>query len=207
MSPVRGLPFSIGSQNFYPSTPATLSELTYVVEDASLASTLYESYFRKMESWALPAAGAQPKVDQSIYVIRLHRLTCLTVSDSGWGQTAPDQCFLTRSGSKIWPNTTYVKMSPGAEVKLRQLRLGSVGHLDNTLTVKLWEWDWFSDNLLGHFDFHPDHPIPLWFPGVGPGDRKLGELEPEEVYWSRGVMDDSNAVYQLAFSFLKTSPS
>lgn len=198
--------FSIGSQNFYPSSPATMSELTYVVEDATLAGTLYDTYFAKMEQWALPAPGAQPTVDQNTYVITLHALQCYTVSESGWGETDPDQCYLSRDGARIWPvNSRYVEMSTGDIAVFADLRLPPVGHLDNPLEVKLWEWDWLSDDLLGHFNFHPDLPLAYW--NNGPRSAKLAELNADTIYEARGVMDDSYAVYHLTFSFQRVAPS
>jgi hypothetical protein len=201
--------FSIGSQNFYLSSPATMSEFTYIVEDASLAGALYDNYFAKLEAWARPAVGIQPLVDRSTYLITLLELKCITVSDSGWAQIDPDQCFLTQAGQRIWPQgvlTLYTLMEMGSLEQLGNLHLPQVAELDNEMIVNLYEWDFFSDDLLGQFVFHPDTPIRYWT-ASGSQTGKLADLTQNTAYEMQGNMIDDKAVYHLTFSFLRISPA
>lgn len=211
--------FSIGSQNYYPSSPATMSEFTYMVESAPNGEQLYNDYFAKMEAWANPEpATSTINTNAKRYAIKLVSLKCILISGGGI-ISGLDDCYL-KLGEKIWPaEKSYEKLNTGDIVALKQVHtidwwkgvksvsattpLPVLSKFDDEMTVGLYEWDVFSDDHLADFKFHPN--------GVYIRDsrtgistiRKMSDLQPNTIYGNSGTMKDSKAVYQLNFEFSK----
>ncbi len=195
--------FSIGSQNYYPCYPATLSEFTYFVEESVKAMELYTNYFQKMEAWALPAPPLpEPPVDRASYHISIVQLICHAVSSGG----SDDQCYIKKNGTKIWPvSSKYTVMRRGSVAVFADINLPPMTVLDNEMVLELFEWDQFSsDDHLGDFRFHPHGNI-TYYDGTTYVTKWLSELETNKIYVMNGNMVDDDAQYTMAFRFTKTT--
>lgn len=197
--------FSVGSQNFYPSDPATMAEFSYIVEDDVSSQYLYDSYFWKLEYWALASPPIPGSVgDLSIYSIHAKSLTCLRPQGSSDINNF-DQTYVTLNGNRVWPSDRYRNMYIFTSVDL-DISLAPLNLFDNEIVLGVWESDWFGDDHLVNFKFHPNTPISCKRPGQEWRTLKLADLSPNTIYVTQGT-DYDDAQYQLSFSFTKNSPS
>jgi hypothetical protein len=77
----------------------------------------------------------------------LKTLSCLRSSE-----THGDEVFLKIDSKKVWPHYPYGKIKSNGElpINLNVLPDGS-----GLVKIELWEKDFFSDTLLGYFQFVP----------------------------------------------------
>ncbi|KAI5212483.1 hypothetical protein E4T38_00576 [Aureobasidium subglaciale] len=192
--------FSIGSQNYYPSTPATMSEFSYIVEDTTAAQLLYDTYMSKMEAWALPSPTPLSLPDLTSYVVTITNIWCQQTS-AGPGE---DQIYLERAGSRIWPqNSWYETFTPLRSSVVSGVDLPAVRTIDNPQFVRLMEWDYIADDILTQVSFHPNQVLSCKTGAEELKSKKLSDLVPEVIYRTYGDMRDDRAVYTLAFKFSK----
>ncbi|KAI5249660.1 hypothetical protein E4T42_05206 [Aureobasidium subglaciale] len=198
--PVDKKAFSIGSQNYYPSTPATMSEFSYIVEDTTAAQLLYDTYMSKMEAWALPSPTPLSLPDLTSYVVTITNIWCQQTS-AGPGE---DQIYLERAGSRIWPqNSWYETFTPLRSSVVSGVDLPAVRTIDNPQFVRLMEWDYIADDILTQVSFHPNQVLSCKTGAEELKSKKLSDLVPEVIYRTYGDMRDDRAVYTLAFKFSK----
>jgi hypothetical protein len=192
--------FSIGSQNFYPSNPATLSELSYIIEDTTSALVLYDTYMSKMEAWTLPSPTPPSLPDLTSYVVTITSIWCRTTSAG----SNEDQIYLQRAGDRIWPqHSWYEDITPLQSHAVDGVILPAVRIIDNPQLVRLMEWDYLGDDLLTQVSFHPDTVISCQAGNEYLKTKRLSELRPGVSYNTYGDNHDDRAVYALTFTFSK----
>lgn len=150
--------FSIGSQNYYLSQPASMAEFTYIVEDEANGQQLYDSYFTALNAWALPSPEIPPPPSMvKVYQVNVNEIICRATSTEGFGLpfASEDQCYLKLDGRKVWPeNKKYIEMK---ENDRQSLNISfRVKQTDNPKVLELYEWDLFSDDHMRDYIFDPN---------------------------------------------------
>ncbi|UKZ50503.1 hypothetical protein TrVGV298_004766 [Trichoderma virens] len=153
---------SIGSQNFYPSWPAQLSEFTYIFESQTQAQQLMDSYFTPLAAWCdLSPTGVSVTPVTVFYTVTIATLVCKFTSES-----TVDQVYLAVNDIQIWPtNATYKEMVEN-QVEQLSVDLQTFTGNDEDVVVSIYDYDFITaDDRLKEFRFNKDV-----LDGTRPGD-------------------------------------
>jgi hypothetical protein len=184
---VDKLAYSIGSQNWYPTSPATLAEFTYVVEDATTATQLYTNIFQPMMGWAVAAvAPPTPALPPDRWTITITGLTCYRPSSdvNGGARRTSDDTYLLLNGSRLFPfNSRYTSMNAGDTLSFTKTLDVFTSH-DSPYEIHVYDHDWLSsDDDLGYWSLHPDIVLDgSDVDGRFPQPMKLRDLQQNHEY-------------------------
>jgi phosphatidylserine/phosphatidylglycerophosphate/cardiolipin synthase-like enzyme len=148
----------IGSQNFYPTRPAWLSEFTYIFEDTTRAQQFVNSYFVPMETWCQPPpplpAGARPVITQ--YQVTIVDLRLPWQAPDFFGGSPKYEVYLKHNDSRVWPtDNKYLAMS-WLKLESVGITLPSFTSISNEQVMDIMDYNYImSDDKLATFKFKP----------------------------------------------------
>lgn len=203
---VDKLAYSIGSQNWYPTSPATLAEFTYVVEDATTATQLYTNIFQPMMGWAVAAvAPPTPAAPPDRWTITITGLACAHPSsdtDDGTSRSADDM-YLWLNGSRLFPFDSRYTSMDAFETLSFTITLDVFTSDDSPYEIHVYDHDWLSsDDDLGYWSLHPDIVL-IGCDANGfyfPHPMKLRDLQPDQVYFI-SMTQSNGADYRLHLKY------